>query len=324
MARHNIVTIGDPHLGHRFRTGVAHHRLGQREEVVNRTFGEQLMAAGSQGADLCVCMGDLFDTHTVDNNVIYMAYRHYVWATTKYPDTTFVLLKGNHDWHRDHRKVSSFDILHELLDGIDNIVVTLQPQTLCMQDGTMYGLFPWMPPEPHTALEWAQKTCGGRKIEGAFGHWDSMWSEHNILPAKYFASRGIKRVWSGHEHNAREVEEGGVKIIWTGSMMPYGRAQDPNHTLYRTLTLEQYKAMDSDQFHPYCYAVLLAKGEVLPYMLDAWEVRVHHELSDKQTLDEQVGYEDRLDIPVMWQKTLKQMPASVRDDVGRMYMECMQ
>ena len=326
MNEHKIVTIGDPHLGHKFKTGVPHHRLGQREEVVNQTFEDALTKAGADGADLCVCMGDLFDVHTVDNDLVYRVYRMYLHASYKYPDTTFILLKGNHDWHRDHSRVASFDILYSLLGGMDNVFVALTPEPFTMKDGTVYGLFPWMPPEPHTALEWAKKVCGGRVIRGVFGHWDSAWSEHNIIPTQYFAAQGIKHIYTGHEHTPRVTQEHGSKITWTGSMMPYGRAQDPNHTLYRVLTLEEYKDLDEDEFHPYCYTVCLAKGEELPYMLDAWEVRVLHELSseDKEFLEEQVGYESELDIPAMWDSTLGEIPGSVRDDVDVMYKEHMQ
>ena len=324
MSKHKIVTIGDPHLGHKFKTGVPHHRLGQREQVVNTTFEEALMKAGEDGADLCVCMGDLFDVHTVDNDLVNEVYRYYVRASTKYPDTVYVLLKGNHDWHRDHTRVASFDILYELLQDIDNVVVTLSP-TLLFKGSKIYGLFPWMPPEPHHALEWAEKVCKGRSIEAVFGHWDSAWSEHNIIPSSYFISQGIKTIYTGHEHNPRTVWEQGTKIVWTGSMMPYGRVQDPNHILYRTIDLDEYKAMDEDEFYPYCYTVLLEKGEVLPYVLDAWEVRVlfPDPKQDKEVLEEQVGYGDELNIAELWQETLDEVPKSVRDDVNLMYKEHM-
>ena len=324
MSAHKIVTIGDPHLGHKFRVGVSHEMIGKREGVVNKTFEDQLNEAGKQGADLCVCMGDLFDTHTVDNDLVHEVYRYYVRASTKYPDTVYVLLKGNHDWHRDHTRVASFDILYELLQDIDNVVVTLSP-TLLFKGSKIYGLFPWMPPEPHTALEWAQKICEGKKIEAAFGHWDSAWSEHNIIPTDYLISQGIKSIYTGHEHTPRVVEEHGTKIVWTGSMMPYAHGQDPNHTLYRTLTLEEYMDLDEDEFHPYCYKVVLQSQEVLPYLLRAWEVRISHQLaSDEESLEEQVGYEAELDIPTMWASILENIPESVRDDVGFMYKEHMQ
>ena len=326
MLQHKIVTIGDPHLGHTFKTGVPHHRLGQREQVVMHRFEALLMEAGQDKADLCVCMGDLFDVHTVDNDLVHEVYRMYQEATTNYPDTTYVLLKGNHDWHRDHRRTASFDILHELLQNIDNMVVALHPQLLHMKDGTTYGLFPWMPPEPKTALEWAQEVCKGETIAAAFGHWDSAWSAHNIIPASHLISQGIKHIYTGHEHTPRVIQEQECTITWTGSMMPYAHGQDPTHTLYRTLTLDQYMDLDQDEFHPYCYKVCLTKGESLPYMLDAWEIRVAHQAAedDLDALNEQVEYEDHLNIRALWDDTVQEIPEAVREDVDSMYTEHME
>ena len=147
------------------------------------TFESALEEAGIVGANLCVCMGDLFETHTVSNDLVEEVAHIYSTTARTYPDTTYILLKGNHDWHRNHEQTSSFDILAEMLEPVDNIVVASKPQRLYMDDGTVYGLFPWMPPEPRSALEWAQYICYDEPdIRTVFGHWDSAWSEHNIIP----------------------------------------------------------------------------------------------------------------------------------------------
>ena len=328
MGEHTILTIGDPHLGHQFRVGVPLHRLGQREMVVLNEFERSLEAAGICGADLCVCMGDLFETHTVPNNLVEETAHIYSTTARTYPTTTYVLLKGNHDWHRNHEQVSSFDILAEMLSSVDNIVVASKPQRLYMDDGTVYGLFPWMPPEPRTALEWAQYICYDEPdIRTVFGHWDSAWSEHNIIPAKFFASRGIKTAYSGHDHVAREEVMNGLPVIWTGSMMPYQRSHDTEGVLYKTVTLSEYTELNQDTFHPYCYHVVLEPGQELPYGIDAWEIRTSILMSQDEAEElhqiGEVAYGDGFNMQKLWDEALAEVPPSVRSEVQSLYKEHM-
>src|SRR6056297_763167 len=115
-----VTILGDPHLGRRFRTGVPLHRLGHREAMKWRDFETSLFHGND---DLHVCIGDIFDKSNVPNAVVLKAAGLYRRAAEAMPSKTFVIIMGNHDGSRNADAASSFDVLTELLDEVDNITV---------------------------------------------------------------------------------------------------------------------------------------------------------------------------------------------------------
>ena len=102
----DFTLLGDPHLGRTFVHGVPLHRRGEREAMLWRDFAQSL---SSVAAPLHICMGDLFDRAVVSYDTIVSAARLYMHAAAKFPQTKFIILRGNHDTSRDADKVSAFE-----------------------------------------------------------------------------------------------------------------------------------------------------------------------------------------------------------------------
>ena len=68
--------LGDPHLGRKFVTGVPLDRRGDREKMQMEQFEDEVIGI-PPGRHFHVCMGDLFDKHTVDNKWVDFAYETY-------------------------------------------------------------------------------------------------------------------------------------------------------------------------------------------------------------------------------------------------------
>src|SRR4029078_2818152 len=86
--------LGDPHLGRTFVHGVPLHRRGEREAMLWRDFAQSLSNVTTH---LHICLGDLFDRAAVSYHTIVSAARLYMHAAAKFPETKFIILRGNHD-----------------------------------------------------------------------------------------------------------------------------------------------------------------------------------------------------------------------------------
>ena len=116
-----VRTLGDPHLGKKFTTGVPVHRRGDREKLVAETF--QNSFKNLDEIKLHICVGDLFDKFRVPEEVILFAAQTYRNAAEYNPDTQFIVLRGNHDASRDTDFKSSFDVFTALVGSVENIFV---------------------------------------------------------------------------------------------------------------------------------------------------------------------------------------------------------
>lgn len=256
-----IKLLGDPHLGKRFRTGVPLHRLGERERMVRDQFQEELSEIGD--ASYHVCMGDLFDKYIVTPETVLFAYQCYVAAASNNLDTTYIILRGNHDASQDRDRASSFDLFAELSAPVENIKV-VKDSPLVMSD---LGFFPW-----HPFID-ARKMVESinQPLKAAFGHWDKDdfgQNKPNLIPTDALAKL-TKLAISGHVHTPVEFKRNEVRVIMTGSMQPYSFAEDPAGTLYVTYTLDQLKEQDlSDK----CVRIRLRQGEELPTDLDCLQL----------------------------------------------------
>jgi len=266
----SYTTMGDPHLGRVFKTGVPLHRVGDREAMVWKEFETGL---NSVDTDYHVNMGDLFDKFVVPPEVVLKAAELYIGAANKNPNTTFVILEGNHDRAKDCSKSSSFDLFTALVEAQDNILV--------VQDvPVVFGNFGFVPYHPFLPTEElvAELPDG---LDAVFGHWDIQdWGGHNVIPTALLAKKGITLAISGHDHLAREEKRHGVKIIVTGSMQPYTHAEDPDGRLYVTtgLPIEQ----DVTNLN---VRVLLKEGETLPHDLDCLSLTAKREAREDVVVD---------------------------------------
>lgn len=280
-----VNTIGDPHLGRSFKTGVPLHRLGDREAMVWEEFERQL----GLPADLTIIMGDLFDKFVVAPEVVLRCFDLLLkYASIKRP---IYILRGNHDASRDATKESSFDILERL--------VTLAHAPLFTMTGAYWAcprsdapailLCGWSPFK--NAADSVASVLGGNRqipIAAAFGHWDVIQhgdDTHNMIPLDQLAAHGIKKVFTGHVHKADTFTRQGIEVVVVGSLQPYAHGeQQPGDPLYQTLTPSEVYAAGLDSFRNTNLRVLLAPGEEFPETVDclSFTVKRTNALEDEQ------------------------------------------
>lgn len=254
-----VALIGDPHLGRKFETGVPLHRRGERERNQLANFQEQLV----QEVDAVVMVGDLFDHPHVGFKTVLDAYIAIDAAAVATGNDIF-LLAGNHDLPRRLEVVGAFEMLEALLDGHPQVTIVKRPWAW-----EELAFFPWQ--WDTCAADQVAAIHDNGRVEVAIGHWDlqsfggddSHMAPTAALKAKFGDELAI---YSGHYHLPGEYEIDGHTVICTGSMEPYSHAEDPDGSLYVTLTLDELEARDD--LHDKCVRVLLAEGEELPDDLD--------------------------------------------------------
>ncbi len=281
-----VNTIGDPHLGRSFKTGVPLHRLGDREAMVWEEFERQL----GLPADLTIIMGDLFDKFVVPPEVVLRCFDLLLkYTSSKQP---IYILRGNHDASRDTNKGSSFDILERLVAAANAPLFTVTGASLTTfvhQDTTAVLLCGWSPFQ-NAADSMDSVLVGNRPtpIAAAFGHWDVIQhgdDTHNMIPLDQLAAHGIKKVFTGHVHKADSFTRQGIEVIVVGSLQPYAHGeQQPGDPLYQTLTPSEVYAAGLESFQNTNLRVLLAPGEEFPETVDclSFTVKRTNALEDEQ------------------------------------------
>ena len=296
MSLPDVTILGDPHLGKRFKTGVPLHRVGDREAAQQKVFRTSL---GTVSTPFHVNMGDLFDQRIVSPEIVLRAAGDYGKVAILLPDTTFVVLMGNHDVSRNADQASSFDLFEALVSGYRNIVVVKdEPRVL---EG--YGFVPFSAFRPTTDLVDQLPD----DLTAVFGHWDIQdWGGDNVIPTALLAKKGITLAVSGHDHLAREETRNGVKIIVTGSMQPFTHAEDPNGDLYVTTGLPIEGDVTNKNVR-----VILKPGETLPADLDCLSLTGRRESVEKMEVD--TSEFDSLDLGEMLGSALDGL--SVKDEI---------
>lgn len=265
-----FTVLGDTHLGRKFRTGVPLDRLGDREAMVWAQFEDELLTSPKQA--IHIHMGDLFDKFVVPPEVVIDAAAIYKKAAKTYPDTTFVILEGNHDVSRDTLRRSSFDLFTALVAGAPNIMVV--SETPVQFHG--YGFVPYNAFTPTSDLVWELSD----DLKAVFGHWDIQdWGGDNVIPTQLLAEKGITTAYSGHDHLRRDLTRHGVDIHVVGSMQPFTHAEDDTGQWYVTLGLDE---IDGQCLRDKNVRVLLKEGEELPVDLECLSLTAKRVVSDEE------------------------------------------
>jgi DNA repair exonuclease SbcCD nuclease subunit len=267
----DFTILGDPHLGRTFVHGVPLHRRGEREAVLWRDFAQSL---SNVTTPLHICLGDLFDRAVVSYDTIVSAARLYMHAAAKFPETKFIILRGNHDTSRDADKVSAFDVFSLIVEGVENICPVTEPVNI---DG--YWFFPWDPVRSAAELVSQYAT----PAPAASGHWNITGDDHNLIPVQELAAAGIAKAYTGHTHLPQKFTRAGVEVIVTGSMQPLAHGEDPEERLYVTRSLAEVEA-DPDAYKDKCLRVDLKPGEVFDLEIDCLQLTVRRpeeELADE-------------------------------------------
>ncbi|MCV0350163.1 MAG: metallophosphoesterase [Nitratireductor sp.] len=267
--------LGDPHLGRSFVRGVSLEKRGLREQLVMDDFKDRLRQAGQY--DLFVCMGDLFDKWAVPYNILFQTTMAFLEAATTSPSTQFIVLAGNHDISRDLEKRGALDLFELVTHGLPNIHVVRHSGDAYFTEagGKRLGFFPFHPTKRAEELV-------TEPLDVAFGHWDTIFGDDNLIPTKKLAEMGCEIAYTGHVHLPDQFKRDGVDVIQVGSMQPYAHGED-NGEMYVTLTLDEIEGKDlADK----CVRVSLAPGEVLDQEVDCLQLTIKREGTSAEDDDE--------------------------------------
>jgi len=272
--------LGDPHLGRSFIHGVPLDRRGERERMVNQQFLSDIM---TPSGGLHVCMGDLFDKAIVPYSVILNTALAYAAAAQKFPNTKYVILKGNHDWQRDLEKPSAFDLFHRMVNHINNIFVV----TTTYQIGRL-AFFAWHP--TINAVEMVRN--GVWDADVALGHWDIEdfgGDNMNLIPTQALAEAGVKNAFTGHIHKPQEFVRDNVNVVVVGSMQPYAHGEEIDETLYKTIDKKALLESPVGAWHNHCLRVDLSAGDILDIEVDCLQLTVRKEKEDGKPMEVTLG-----------------------------------
>jgi hypothetical protein len=183
--------------------------------------------------------GDLFDAFLVSMMTMlgfYRLAREWLKRTSEIDDMTgqecgrkMTLGRGNHDWSKDSSKLSSFDLICQILKAEfgDRVVVVTEPRFVA-QDIYM---IPHMPNQDlfNLELERAGRIAEDDVFKGEGGvlllhaNYDNNFaleSDHSLNVSREQAEKLITKGWTlvfGHEHQKREPIPG---VIITGNQWP--------------------------------------------------------------------------------------------------------
>lgn len=281
-----IQTIGDPHLGKTFKTGVPSSKLGARETLVIKEFETLMFPTESSSVTHVVIMGDLFDKYIVSPNIVMIAYDLFIKASEQYPHIEYYLIPGNHDFSRDVSKKSSYCLLYLMLQGLSNIHIVYDKYLHVVVDDE-HSLFFDSYDAFHKEREESYYTYPFQRNFKmiSFGHWDSIKNEFgSYYPHKHIVDFSSTIV-SGHIHTPEQFESEGVEYIYTGSLQPYSHAEDPLNQFYTTIKydlLESYfekELQDSlDKLSSKNVRISCYPGYVLPYELNCLSLTYYNNL----------------------------------------------
>lgn len=314
--------IGDPHLGKKFNNGVPLHRKGEREAEQMKKFQEELLDLfDSEGnkVEAVIIVGDLFDQFHVSNEVIAKTFEILDQVAITNDDVTFLILRGNHDVTRNTALRSSFDLLSLMCRNLVN-VHPIPIKTIWTFEGNKHILL--CPYDEFVSTKEAFSGIGNGmydsfQFEFVVGHWDTIafTNDHNLMPVEQM-SKVTKLIINGHEHTPMDYNVGDVRIIKTGSMLPYSHGEDPNEEYYVTRTLEQVLETP-DAFKDKCLRITLKKGQELPAEIDARQITIKY-VTEEETDETEVVMEE-FSIKTLYDEVMKENEVS--DELAKEYWE---
>ena len=263
--------IGDPHFGRKFNN-VFFHRKGEREKAQLEEFKHQL----NEESDVCIMVGDLFDTYIVDNEVLMSVYLTLATVAMGNPNKEYLMMLGNHDISRTADVTTSFCILSIMCSNLPNIKFFTKTTKYKTNIGTEILICPYS--EFTTTKDEVAKFKDGNKVDLAVGHWDTeaIAGEHNLVPLDVLVDM-TDTVVTGHVHTAEMKQIGNLKFYRTGSMLPYAHSEDPQEKIYVTRTIEQAQeelASNPNVYHNKCLRLVVIEGEELPTEIDCLQLTV--------------------------------------------------
>lgn len=317
---HRIALLPDAHLGRRFVADVPLHRRGEREAMVMQDFANRMYALAQDPPTFHVCVGDLFDKPYVDPGVVLETASLYRSVAKACPETTFVVIAGNHDLSKDVAAKTSFDLFAAIV-GNEVSIVRDEPRVLLDgQTGLRLGFVPWSP--SRSAAEMVKDLP---ELDCVFGHWDVVApgeDKSNLAPIERIRET-VSIAVTGHDHRCRIEDFAGFKLYVTGSMQPYSHSEDQTGALYRTVTLEELAAISKEELRKLCVRVLLKPDDEAPNDIDALQVRMMRAASTNEE-HLQVGFGEGLDMKDLFETVFNEfeVPVALRTRIMEKYRSC--
>jgi len=286
-----IKKLGDPHMGRTFNglSLLARKYMQDQQELA-------LRKSLDTEVDYHICMGDLFDKHSVDNKTVETVYTCYNQAAEQHPGTQYLILAGNHDVTNNSLKVSSLEILRKMLQHRKNITFVInQPHD--EHTGTHRMLF--VPYNPMVTYEEALESFHD-EYNVIFTHWNTTNYGQDHIPVMPFERLAeiTDHVINGHEHIAKTIHVGDLEVEGTGSMLPYGFSEDPTGKYFLTVHEDDMEGVDFKN------KIVRIKydGDVPPVLDGALHVT---SLSTRDNRGEIVHLDDEFDLKNLFDKAMK-------------------
>ncbi|MDR3436469.1 metallophosphoesterase [Telmatospirillum sp.] len=293
-----VAFLGDVHIGRPWKVGVPLHRRGDREQMIKDQFVRELDVE----CDVLIQVGDLLNRHRVDLNDVVFVADAITKAAMAHADRKMIFMAGNHDLARDVEKISSFELVERLCNGFPNVdFISKAPEHYAPLVRDPRILFvPWSPTKSAAELV---AEAGTDKVDLVVGHWDhvNLHGDSNLIPLD-FLSKITKLVVSGHDHVAREYQYGDMRVVITGSMSPYSHGEDPNGTMYLTMSLLELENIRPEIIKDKCVRVLLGPGESLPIDIDCLQLTQKRLGADEDDLV--VEFEDGLNLGALFAEAM--------------------
>lgn len=252
-----VALIGDPHLGKDFDKHAPPARRGQRSTMQMAQFYDELRA----DAEVIIMVGDLFDHPRVSDGVVIGAAHAVRFMAEAWPDKTFIMMAGNHDMPRNLTSVGAWTKFTKMLeDRRPNLHIVRRPAVI-----NDVAVFPWE--WDRSALEQVEDVRSETPL-AAVGHWDLELFDgdgKHMAPTKALHEAfGKIGIYSGHFHTPGVYTVDGIDVVCTGSMQPISHGEDPDKSLYITVTMDELNNMRPCDYYNKHVRVLVKPGEEIP------------------------------------------------------------
>lgn len=318
---YKIQTIGDPHFGKSFKTGINSSTVGYRENLQYEDFKSLL---NIPDINEYIIMGDLFDKFNISNETLVKVYQTLNESFENRPEAKCHILCGNHDLSKNKNKYSSFEILAYLIKNntkLNNIYFYTEP-FLYNFTNSIYFYFDAYDPfyeETNSQVNLdALKDVENFELY-SFGHWDDPRKNQGYLPSETLLDRSLKLI-SGHYHVPEVFTHKGIEFVYTGSLQPYSHAEDPDKVLYETF---DYLALENiftelDGFNELVYQNIIDEiksknvrincypGYIFPHKLESLSIIYNNIYQDKVIeVEEKIDQASITDFTTMYLSKLK-------------------
>lgn len=235
----HIQTIGDTHFGRVFRYNITLDRRGEWEHQQMVKFKEELLIKQRPegvpaSSFIRVQAGDLFDKPNVSNESL----MDMVKVLSEYEETCediLYIISGNHDDSKNTSDVTSWDLLAKFFEGSQKVIFVKTWKAHVFPDGSTVLLVGWNIHDSVAKAFIEAKNCGVNPAV-VVCHLDriSYGNEDNVIPYDFLKQHNVSMVISGHEHKPYCFTEGNLRVVGTGSLLPYSHAEDPEGIYYQT------------------------------------------------------------------------------------------